>query len=607
MRRPTRPYLAPLLLSLLVAAGLWPAVAWFDFSNESEQLVVAAALESRRDGSAEALWRPTLNGETRLRKPPLATWATMAVISRDEAKRLAAGPVDDAAFAWVTVKVRTVSLLAAAAMLLLTFELGRVLGGRAVGLAALAILAATYGFIEHAVRVTTDLHLALWVLAANVCLARAVLRKTSANPRNPPLSRERSERVVLPLAGVALGLAMMSKGPVCLLETLAPVAAFVVLRRWSVTQRLKRPMTVPRTKPTSKTAILAAVLLFCGVGLLWYGSAYLAHPSVAAEWTTEVSRAGATSVGADKPRDYAVWFALLLPWTIFFVLAAATATCEAWRRLTRGYFGAPPGVGRVRGPGALLALFLTVVPIALLICFPDRKERYLLPMLPPAAVLTAFGAVWVYRDARARPTGARVVIGLHLLTVAVVTLGVPAAAMLLARDPRAGDQRPWLSPAVAVPLQVLAVAVVVGAIVAARRWKLGGLVGGTAVALIFTADVFFAGYGRFHNGQSEMRPLAAAVRAELPAFDAIYTGRRPPPDLSLYAGRPLVRVEAAAAIRSGRPTIWITDRRRGAVDPPLPPGARVLGAAWRGDALWTAVELPPAAGASPASQNAAGD
>ena len=190
MRRIARTYRLPLLLSLLVAASLWPAVGFFDVSNESEQLVVAAALESRRDGSAEALWRPTLNGETRLRKPPLATWATMAVVSQPEAQRLADGPVDAAAFAWMTLKVRAVSLLAAAALLLLTFELGRVLGGRTVGLAALAVLAATYGFIEHAVRVTTDLHLAVWVLAANVCLARVVLHRDVI----PPLSRERSER-----------------------------------------------------------------------------------------------------------------------------------------------------------------------------------------------------------------------------------------------------------------------------------------------------------------------------------------------------------------------------------------------------------------------------
>ena len=601
-----RTYRLPLLLSLLVAASLWPATRWFDFSNESEQLVVAAALESRRDGSAEALWRPTLNGETRLRKPPLATWTTMAVIPRDEARRLADGPVDAAAFARMMLKVRAVSLLAAAAMLLLTFELGRFLGGRTVGLAALAILAATYGFIEHAVRVTTDLHLALWVLAANVCLARAVLHRDVATP----FSRERSERVksaptTLVLAGLVLGLAMMSKGPVCLLETLAPVAAFVALRRWSVTQRLKRPMTLPRTAAPSKLGLLAAVALFCLVGLPWYVSAYLAHPVVASEWTTELSRVAATTVGADKPRDYAVWFALLLPWTLFFCLAGVTALCEAWRRLTRGYFGPPPGIGRVRGPGAVLALLLTIVPIALLICFPDRKERYLLPMLPPAAVLTAFGVAWVYRDARARPKGAALVIAAHLLIVAVVTLGIPLATMLLGRDPRGGDDQPWLSPAVAVPLQALAAATVAGAVYAARRWRLGGLVGGTAFALLFGASVFFAGYGRYFNGRSDQRPLATAVREKLPAFQMLYTGRRPPPDLTLFAGRPIRRVDLPRdadwpSAHDGPPTVWITNRKLKQPDPPLPPGGRLLGSARRGEVVWLAVELPPA------SQNAAG-
>ena len=226
-----------------------------------------------------------------------------------------------------------------------------------------------------------------------------------------------------------------------------------------------------------------------------------------------------------------------------------------------------------------------------MICFPDRKERYLLPMLPPAAVLTAFGVAWVYRDARARPIGAKLVIGLHLLIVAVLTLGMPLATMLLGRDPQAGDDRPWLAPAVAVPLEVLAVGIVIGLVLAARRWKLGGLVGGTAFALVFVANVFFAGYGRYFNGRSDQRPLATGVRAALPAFQMLYTGRRPPPDLTLFAGRPIRQVEAVARHRTGPPrvdqgppTVWITNRKLKQPDPPLPPGARLLALdPWRGD------------------------
>ena len=585
MPRAVRTYFSPLLLSLVTAATLWPSLWHPQLASESETLVVAAALESRRDGSAEALWRPTLNGETRLRKPPLATWATMAVVSQDEAQALAAGPVDDAAFRWVQVKVRTVSLLAAAAMLVLTFELGRLLGGRSVGLASLAVLAATYGFLENAVRVTTDLHLALWVLATNVCLAHAALRRWRAWP-------------ALPLAGLALGLAMMSKGPVALLQTLAPVLVFVLLRRWSVTQRLKRPMTVPRRKPLSKVTILTAILLFCGIGLPWYASAFLAHPNIAGEWTTEISRVGATSVGADKPWDYAVGFALLLPWTVFFVLAAATAFCEIWRRLTRGYFGPPKGVGRVRGPGALLALLLVAVPIGVMLFFPDRKERYLLPMLPPAAVLTAFGLAWVLRDARARPRGAAVVVGLHLFLVGVVTLGVPAATMLLARDPAVGDLRGWLPPSVGVPLVLLATLIVAGGVALTLRRRMLGLLAGSCLAMLFTANVFLAGYGNFRVGRADMLPMARTLRQTLPDFRMVYTRRRPPPDLSLYAGRPVVGVAAdagPAALAAGdaRPVVWVTDHDRRDPPPTLPAGARVLATARRGDAVWLAVLLPP--------------
>src|SRR5207244_87021 len=66
-----------------------------------------------------------------------------------------------------------------------------------------------------------DVHVALWVNIANVGLAWAVRR-----------GRWWAGSL---LAGAALGLAFMSKGPVSLLQTVLPVLGFVVWRRWATT------------------------------------------------------------------------------------------------------------------------------------------------------------------------------------------------------------------------------------------------------------------------------------------------------------------------------------------------------------------------------------
>ena len=199
-----RRYALPALLALLICGSLWPTLGRVEFSSGSEQLVVAAALESRREGR----WLvPTMNGEPRLRKPPLTTWAAMLAVP--DAASLAKGEVDDAAYRSAAVRVRTVALIFGLLLLLATFELGRVLGGREVGLAALAICGSTFFFVEQSIRLTTDLTLAAFVVAANAALAHAVVRRRG---------------VALVVAGVFVGLAFLAKGPVALLQTLVPAA-----------------------------------------------------------------------------------------------------------------------------------------------------------------------------------------------------------------------------------------------------------------------------------------------------------------------------------------------------------------------------------------------
>src|SRR4051794_4731127 len=216
--RPTPYFLTALGIAALVFAAVAPTLSWLEFSSGSENLVVETVLEMRRGGP----WLvPTLERQPRTQKPPLPAWVTAAaarpatvaaLADRDPVRRAAAY----ARLAWGGGGP---ALLCSCLTLLAVYELGRAVADARLGVTAAAICGTTALLLRFGRYATTDVQLALWVNVANVGLAWAVLR-----------GRWWAGSL---LAGAALGLAFMSKGPVCLLQTVLPVAVFAGWRRWS--------------------------------------------------------------------------------------------------------------------------------------------------------------------------------------------------------------------------------------------------------------------------------------------------------------------------------------------------------------------------------------
>ena len=579
-------------LSLLICGALWPTLGWVELSNGSEQLVVAAALESQRDGSWQSRVVPTMNAEPRLRKPPLATWSAMLAVSTEEARDLAAGPVNDAAYRRAAVRVRTVALFAGFLLLLGTFELGRLLFGRDVGLAAVAVCGGTFFFVEQAVRLTTDVWLAALVAWANVGIAAALLRGRYWGG--------------LTLAGVALGMAFLTKGPVALLQTVVPALVMLPFLPTSRKIRFNSPVVRPlqRAGPTPAEAgeppdltgkrriapLVVASALFLGIALPWFLHVRATYPEAAATWAQEVAR-----TDEEVPRSdvfaYVAGLALVVPWTPFVVLGLLTAGAEVLRRtLPR-----PPRVlrrgrtfGRMRGAGGVYAVLLVMVPILVMTLFRDRKDRYLLPMLPAAASLASAALFMVVADARRRPRGAAAVFAVHWAILLAFCVGMPIAAMFLTRDEYASEFTAWMSPRLAVPLAVGGLVVWAAALWSWRRFGTSGLVAGTTACVIFAANVFLAGYGGAREALADLKPIAEAVRREVPSATVWSAGDRVPPGLLIYAGRPVRPVEEAGDVAG--PRVLIVRQRRADRDPEptMPPPWRVLTVARRDRSLWWA-------------------
>src|SRR5882762_8380635 len=64
---------------VLFFGAVAPTLSWLEFSGGMENLNIATALELRRD-HPDSWLVPTLEGEPRVKKPPLTAWITAAAI-----------------------------------------------------------------------------------------------------------------------------------------------------------------------------------------------------------------------------------------------------------------------------------------------------------------------------------------------------------------------------------------------------------------------------------------------------------------------------------------------------------------------------------------------
>jgi 4-amino-4-deoxy-L-arabinose transferase-like glycosyltransferase len=474
---------------------------------------------------------PTLEGETRVRKPPLTAWVTAlgvrpetvdALDQRDQAAR-------DAAFDELAFEARLPSLIASCLMLLAIYVLGRtVLSSPAGGLLSMAMAGTTLYFLRFGRQATTDVQLSLWVACASAFLALALL--------------DNRRWLGFVGAGIAVGLAIMSKGPVVLAQSLLPAILFVAWRC-----RGGRHGAAPGGSSRRFIApLLIGTLLALIVGLGWFAFVALRVPDVLSLWQIEVLRTDAVEKGTSHWYSYVSIFGMLMPWTPFVIGGAVMAV--------QGIMANPEHTeNRRAGTDAtspadrlVFVLLLVVVPLVLMSFFRDRKVRYLLPLAGPCAVLGARCVLEFLRSAIPTRTD-RFLFWLQVGLLAVVTVGVPLVGMTtwinsMRTHP---DHRAWFSPALSISAMGAGVAIILLAILLRTRWR-GGIILATVILMLCGQALFMYGYAQGYEGKSEMKPLADALWAQYPNVTPynIRDGRkRIPPDLGIYLNRVIVWVD----------------------------------------------------------------
>ena len=554
---------ATVVVTLAIAAGFFslaPFLRLFEFSNGGENAVVASVQEMRRGGP----WLvPTLHEEMRTKKPPLTTWVSALATrpqtvaqysSRDPAARRAG--FED--FGW---DVRWPSLVAMCGVIAATYVLGKQLAGIRLGVVSSVICASSFFWLKNARLATTDAHLALWVAVTNCFLAWALL--------------ERRWWPGFIGAGVALGLAMMSKGPPALVQTVVPVFAFAAWQKWRAGPR---PELVTPRRGSFLGPLFAGLFLFAVVGLLWYVVVLWQRPEIWREWMTEVTREGATALEPSPWYNYVLLLGLMSPWTMLLVAGIIGAAVIAFK----------PGATDPQARRIVLALLQLLVPILIMSLFRDRKLRYLIPLIAPASVLAGWGLLELLGPGAVRRRATPwLMAAFHWLPLIVVGVGLPIGGAFGWMGLTRLDGGPWYSLRFAIIAAEALLLVIVVSLLLQRKAGAWAVLAGSAVFMVAWNVLLNVGYRHYREGRSEMRPLAEQILATYPDA-ALYSYRpdrptaRAPIDLSIYLNRVVENVKTPdeMANTTGRRLYLIRQRER---EPMADPSklAPPIGGPWR--------------------------
>ena len=322
---------------------------------------------------------PNMNGELRLAKPPFPTWITAIFggwfgIDNISMLRFPAGIMG--------------SLLVFFAYSL-SFELHK---NRTLALIVGFVLATTF-YVFHMGRTGTwDIYCHSFMVGAIWLLVKA-WQKEGANWK------------LFLGAGLMLGLSFLSKGPVAFYSVLFP---FLVIY---ITLYGGKPV-VNKWRP-----LLLSIFVFLVISFWWPVYIYFMHPEALAA----VAKLESGSWMNRHVRPF--WYYWNFPiqsgiWTLFVTTALLF----------------PYGLKRFQEhKGYKLALIWTLASVFLLSLLPEKKDRYLLPVLIPSAFIVAYYLNYlltVFKENKADKWD-KILFGVNVFLIVLVTFAIPFALFYL--------------------------------------------------------------------------------------------------------------------------------------------------------------------------------
>jgi 4-amino-4-deoxy-L-arabinose transferase-like glycosyltransferase len=304
-------------------------------------LMEARNFVAAREIHAGGSWLlPTMNGELRLAKPPLPTWLVALVMHLT-------GSTTDLGL------LRLPSALGAMLLVLFSWALARRLlpaqeAGRTAWLSALVLASSLLLLTAGRDGNGWDVYCYCFMTGALAALLRGLQQPGRAGGW-------------FAAAGLLIGLSVLSKGPVAPYGMLLPFLLAYALRGDRAALRRHWP----------------GLLLLTGVALAVGGAWPLYVLSQHLDQASQVAQTESSSWANRHVQP--LWFYASFPafMGVWALVAVATLAGPYARPRLRPY-----------APYALLLAWV-VATLVLLSLVPEKKERYLLPVLPPLAMLTA--------------------------------------------------------------------------------------------------------------------------------------------------------------------------------------------------------------------------
>lgn len=468
-------------LLLLAAVTFFAGLGRGAITDSDEAFYADAAREMVASGD----WiTPYYNYEPRFQKPVLYYWLSAAA-------SVVLGDTETAARLWAA--------MAGLGLVLVTAAAGRRWYDESTGLLAGAIVATTFGYFAIGRMALPDLPLAF-------CISLAIWAALVAT-----LEQERSPRKFVLLAALALGLGFLTKGPVGLIIPAIVIGPVLLIERRSIA--------------LTPSDIVLGFLVMIAVAVPWYVVMWVRHGNdyLQGFFIGDNLERFATDRFND-PRPW--WFYLpivaggLLPWTPLALVWLGPLT--QWVRRRRD-------IGTID----LRLLLWAVLPLAFFSLSVGKQPRYILPVLPPLALLLASSISertqeWRGFDgARSRPRRATgVVVGSLLSGAFFILLG----ALLYRVQPLLINVAPLFTHAAAGVIAVGGVAIVLVAL--SSQWRTAPVVIALAAAATFPALQF----GGLSSGSDDtVRQMARLVLQQRTANEAVGTYRVFVRNLVFYA------------------------------------------------------------------------
>lgn len=313
---------------------------------------------------------PTMNGELRIAKPPLPTWITAVFM-------LWAGTDAD------LIANRIPAGISALLLALFTFLLvRRITGDHSLSVLSMLILSTSYLFMLSARKNAWDIFSITFMAGSVWALVEA-------------FGRKEGRKLFLVLFSFFMACAFYSKGP---------VPFWVMLVPFLVSYALAFGLKDLRD---TRWGILLAFLLCAIISAVWPLYVYLNTPHATAAMVSQES-AGWFTKHTEAPWYYLLHFQEIVGIWVFFLF----------------YGLAAPFIRKDWKPQEKFFVFWFILTIVFITVFPEKKLRYLLPAVVPAAVVSAV-SVGYLREASG--LARKIVYGAFCLVTGLAFLAVSGA------------------------------------------------------------------------------------------------------------------------------------------------------------------------------------